>query len=204
MLGYPVDYYYLNISPTEAVDQEGLCSHLKHLTLQSDQGIGVECQVFNAKTGSIIRGITPSVTRDITPFPRLQEFSSEAVPRGFEIRLAITADTSCYLYIINIGTSGVTKLVFPNEYESDNYLAAGHTHYLPGEHYGFRVEGKPGKERLQILAFSRQLRELDRYRSTTVDSDITRKHLLRDITVIKRPKSIGLQWGSAHIEFTVE
>ncbi len=174
------------------------------MTLNCEQGIAITCQVFNAKTGFRIRGTTPPVTRDITTFPRVQEFSSDAIPLGIEIRLAITVDKSCFLYIINFGTSGATKLVFPNEYQSNNHLPAKQTFYLPGEDYGFKVEGKPGKERIQVLAFSRKAEQLEKYIGSAVESDSSRKHLLRDITVVKRSENTSLQWGSAQVEFTVQ
>lgn len=175
------------------------------MTLEDPQQIHVSCKVFNADTNQIIVSSKAPLTRDITVRkrpPRVQEFSSDTVKVGTSIRLEITTDSNCYMYIINIGTSGKTSLLLPNEYEPFHFFHANQTYYLPGEDFGFEINGPAGKETIQVLAFSNKQSILDKLVNS---SEVQEKILYRDI-VIKR-KAVpppAEEKGFALIQFDVQ
>ena len=176
---------------------------LKSITIEDPQQIEVTCQVFNATTNQLIQTSAAPVTRDIklTSRRRIQEFSSRQVSRGTDLRLAISADSNCFIYILNIGTSGKTSLLLPNEFERDNHFAAYEKYYFPGKDYGFEIEGPPGKETIQVMALSHKLESLDKMAS----AGVCEKVIYRDIS-IKRKKtssSSSERKGFAQIQFDV-
>lgn len=60
-----------------------------------------------------------------------------------------------HVYIFNTDAAGVTRQIFPNPYDQDNYMQAGRTHTLPRwrhSNYNFRVAGPAGTETLEIYA----------------------------------------------------
>lgn len=172
------------------------------MTLEDKQEIQLSCRVLNASTNSLIQSTKAPLTRDIKIVrrpPRLQEFSSDAVPIGTSIRLEIAADTDSYLYIINIGTSGRVSMLLPNEYESENFFRANQTYYLPGKDFGFEIEEPVGKETIQIMAFSSRPSVLN---SHTQVQEVEKRTLYRDI-VIRRKAQAG-KVGYAQIQFLVK
>ena len=173
---------------------------LKSMTLEEPQQIGITCKVFNADTNNLIESSKAPLTRDITIRRRVQEFSSETVRVGTSIRLEITTDSNCYLYILNIGTSGKTTLLLPNEYETDNYFNAQQSYNLPGEDCGFEIDGPSGKETIQVLAFSSRQPVLDKLVSA---ASVQERTLYRDI-VMKRKAQPVEQKGYAFVQFDVQ
>ncbi len=178
----------------------------KSITLEDPQQIEVTCKVYNADTNKLIQSNKAPVTRDIKirqSRARVQEFSSDQVTRGSSLRLAVSADSNCYIYIVNIGTSGNTSVLLPNEYEKDNQFAAHQVYYFPGEDYGFEVSGPPGKETIQVMALSYKLESLNRMAETKV----CEKEIYRDIS-IKRKKAVAAssseRKGFAQIQFDVK
>jgi len=159
---------------------------LKSITIEDPQQIEVTCKVYNATSDQLIQTSQGAVTRDIklTSQRKIQEFSSRQVSRGTNLRLAISADSNCFIYILNVGTSGKTSILLPNEFELDNHFAAHEMYYFPGRDYGFEIEGPPGKETIQVMALSHKLESLDRM----VSAGVCEKEIYRDIS-IKRKKT---------------
>ncbi|XP_019854164.1 PREDICTED: uncharacterized protein LOC105313384 isoform X2 [Amphimedon queenslandica] len=177
-----------------------LSNLLKSMTIEEPQQIGITCKVFNADTNNLIESSKAPVTRDITIRRRVQEFSSQTVRVGTSIRLEITTDSNCYLYILNIGTSGKTTLLLPNEYETNNYFNAWQSYNLPGEDCGFEIDGPSGKETIQVLAFSSRQPVLDKLVCAASVQEMT---LYRDI-VMKRKAQAVEQKGYAFVQFDVQ
>lgn len=174
------------------------------MTIEDAQQIDITCKVYNATTNKLIESTPAPRMRDIKIKPRrqqsVQEFSSDTVPIGTTIRLEVSANCQCYLYIINIGTSGKTSFLLPNKYDT-NHFHANQTYYLPDPDYGFDIEGPPGKETIQILAFSeRQSRFEELARKS-----FQKTELYRDISIRRRrPTAVAeVKKGFALIEFNV-
>ncbi len=178
---------------------------LRSMTIEDPQQIGINCRVYNVSDNTLIQSNKPPLTRDIKlkqhPHPRVQEYSSDAVPIGTEIRLEIVADSSCYLYILNIGTSGKASLLLPNELDPTNYFSANQTYFLPEKNCGFIIEGPCGKETIQILAFSKRQNSYEKL----VVEPIRERELYRDISVRrKKPISYTEKKGFVQVQFDVQ
>ena len=111
------------------------------------------CEVHNATTGSIIKGANTTVYRDIVI---KKKYSS--VPSGTPLCVQVKANRGCYIYIINIGSSGKVSTLIPNEYEPQNYLTSDTTLVFPSKEadYEFELDNHSGQETLVLLAYSTQ------------------------------------------------
>lgn len=175
------------------------------MTIEDPQEIEITCKVFDADTNKLIKSTKDPLTRDIKlkrrPCSRIQEFSSDTVPVGSSIRLEITASSKCYLYIINVGTSGKTSFLLPNEYDPTNHFSADETYYFPDREFGLDIEGPSGKETIQILAFSEKQTKLE----TVANEPIQEKELYRDIVIRRKKANVTtLKKGFAQIQFDVQ
>ena len=184
-----------------------LADLLKSMTLEDAQQIDINCKVYNADTNSIIQATTPPLTRDIVlkhRSKRVQSFDTSTVTIGTSVRIEISADSNCYMYIINIGTSGKTSLLLPNECELNNYFCANQIYRLPDEEIGsFEISGPPGKETIQVLAFSNRQTCFDKL-ITSSTNDMTRD-LYRDITFKRKSVTHSIERkGFAQIQFNVK
>ncbi|MBN1867835.1 DUF4384 domain-containing protein [Candidatus Sumerlaeota bacterium] len=100
------------------------------------------------------------------PDPRSRILAVRPVPRfhvsiwtdrdryteGDPIEIYFRATRDAYVYIFDTDPSGVTRQIFPNYYDRDNYVQASATYAIPDRSYSFVVEGPGGRETLQIVA----------------------------------------------------
>lgn len=71
---------------------------------------------------------------------------------GETLRVYYTVSQSAYIYLYDIQSDGVVRLVFPNAYSQSNFVSAG-THVLPDHSsYQYTVTYPTGLEKLQIFA----------------------------------------------------
>ncbi len=70
---------------------------------------------------------------------------------GDSARVMFTVNQPAYIYLFNIRSDGVVRMIFPNGYNAQNYVSAG-THALPNGMYDFTVEPPAGTDHLQIVA----------------------------------------------------
>ena len=168
------------------------------MTIEDTQQIEIDCKVYNATTNKLIESTKAPLTRDIKITQhrhRVQEFSSDAVPIGTSIRIEVTTNSACYLYILNVGTSGKSTLLLPNVYDSTNRFSPSETYHLPGPDFGFDIEGPPGKETIQIFAFSEKQSALEKLAEKP-------KELYRDIVCRRKKQTVPA--GFAQIQFDVK
>ncbi|MBI5038556.1 MAG: DUF4384 domain-containing protein [Nitrospirae bacterium] len=73
---------------------------------------------------------------------------------GEPITFYLSADRDCYITLLDQGTSGTLRVLFPNPYQRDNFIHAGKTYPVPGLEAGYeiRVDGPPGIERVKVIA----------------------------------------------------
>lgn len=197
-------------------DVEQLRDTFRQMTLDGGQTINLTCTVINSNTNTPIphnaanlshahartTAAESPVLRDITPVQRLKQFSSNEVPIGTDIHVKISADRPCYLYIVNIGTSGSVAKLLPNQYQRDNFLPVGRTFCLPADNYSLTISGPAGKEIIQVMAFSRPLDDLPAF-SRRPDSFPSDGQVLRNIEVVQQRLESYEQWGFAQMEFLV-
>lgn len=73
---------------------------------------------------------------------------------GDPVTLYLKADRDCYVTLLDIGTSGTLRVLFPNPYQRDNFIHGGKTYIIPDPAIGYevRVDGPPGIERVKAIA----------------------------------------------------
>ena len=175
------------------------------MTIEDPQQIEISCKVYNADTRKLIESTKPQapLTRDIAlkrhNRDRIHEFSSNAVPIGTSIRLEITTNSECYLYVLNIGTSGKITILLPNEFD-DNYFLPNQAYHLPDPELGFDITGPSGKETLQFLAFSSKQSLLEKLSNKPIQEE----ELLRNIVIKRRMPSVpNERKGFTQVQFHV-
>lgn len=82
---------------------------------------------------------------------------------GDNVRIYFRVNKPSYVYIFNTDARGITRQIFPNYYDRNNFVYPGWTYYIPDYTYRFSVLGPRGQESLQIVAVSKQYRILYNY-----------------------------------------
>ena len=76
---------------------------------------------------------------------------------GEPIHFYFRAERDCYLNLIDVNSRGEITVLFPNRYDSNNFVSGGVTYRIPGDSYdGFVFEALPptGKDRIYAIASS--------------------------------------------------
>ena len=77
---------------------------------------------------------------------------------GETIKISVQPTRDCYITIIDITTSGKVYVLFPNEYEKDNFVRAGQKFTIPSvDTYEIEVGGPPGIETIKAIATTKPL-----------------------------------------------
>lgn len=93
---------------------------------------------------------------------------------GERIRLHFRGNTDGRIVLVQLGTSGVSGVLFPDQTKGlgQNRIRANNDHVLPSGEHWFRFDSKAGTERLLVL-FARSQDELDRAFPTQPVMDAT-------------------------------
>ena len=78
---------------------------------------------------------------------RLDLWPVDDLPRGTDaplVRLAVRASAPCHVTIVNIDAANKATVLFPNEFDRDNLLAAGMTKVIPGNGASYRFRHASG------------------------------------------------------------
>lgn len=67
---------------------------------------------------------------------------------GESMSLTVVSNQSCYLTLVDFGTSGVAHILLPNKYQPSNYLKKGDVFTVPNQNFALKVGGKTGKEKI--------------------------------------------------------
>ncbi|MBE3576556.1 MAG: DUF4384 domain-containing protein [Limnochordales bacterium] len=79
---------------------------------------------------------------------------------GDPIVIHFSISKDAYVYILDLDTEGVQRLLLPNSYEGTNFFRAG-TYSIPRANYSLKVQGPPGTEYLQIVAATKPVKVLE-------------------------------------------
>jgi hypothetical protein len=82
---------------------------------------------------------------------------------GDPIRIYFSVTSDAYVFIFDTDAAGVTRQIFPNYYDHDNFVRAGRQYYIPDRRYDLEVTGPPGNEKLTIVAVKKYLPCLDEW-----------------------------------------
>lgn len=88
---------------------------------------------------------------NLTRVPSTKVFSS-----GDRIKLNIESNQNGYLYVLNIGSSGNSHVIFPNPGVNSNQITAGLPYAVPFKTY-MRFDNNPGEELLLVMLSPRPL-----------------------------------------------
>lgn len=83
---------------------------------------------------------------------------------GDPIRIEFGVNRDSYVFIFHTDARGISRLLFPNYYDTDNFLRAGKTYYIPDRGYDIEVTGPTGREQLTIVAVMEPWPLLNDYR----------------------------------------
>lgn len=76
---------------------------------------------------------------------------------GEKVEIFFKANKNCYVLIYDITPDGKINLLFPNKYESNNYILANRIYKIPSKNYSLKVSPPQGKEYVQIIASTKQI-----------------------------------------------
>jgi len=99
---------------------------------------------------------------DVSPF-NVKVWTDKTKYRiGEPVTFYFTADQDCYITLLDQGTSGTLRVLFPNPYQQDNFVRAGKSYAVPDATAGYeiRVDGPSGLERVKAIATLRKTDQL--------------------------------------------
>ena len=151
--------------------------HLKCDVYQVNSERQIECSTDEEKKSTSV------VHRDIKI--KVKKFNS--VPPCTPIFLRVSASKTCYVYIINIGSTGNMSTLIPNDCESKNHLQAGQYLQFPSPEagYTFELDENSGTETIIVLAYDRALSEVDQAERDCANLVKQEKEQFRDIKIVK-------------------
>ena len=182
----------LYASQPHVISLQDVYSAFSHLLPSQQCQLGVSLKVFDARTGALVTTSAPPpgncVLRDITFSPEPRPAPNPRVTVGTAIHLHITASQPCYLYIINIGTSGKETLLLPNSSMQTVRITG-----VTGSHVirNMTIVGPTGQEVIKVLATSEDLAS-----SNNVP-------VMRDIMMDPSTSWSSMLWGTAEVTLAV-
>ena len=82
---------------------------------------------------------------------------------GDNIRIYFKVNRPSYVYIFNTTADGVTRQIFPNYFDRNNYIYSGWTYYIPDQFYSLLITGPRGRENIQAIAISYRYPFIEEY-----------------------------------------
>ena len=86
---------------------------------------------------------------------------------GDQLRAYFGVNRDAYVFIYSTDASGITRQIFPNYYDTQNFLRAGKTYYIPDRGYDLEVTGPSGNETLTIVGVLGDYPFMDEFRRYT-------------------------------------
>ena len=91
---------------------------------------------------------------------------------GETVEISMKPTRDCYVYVLDIGSSGKINLLFPSEYEPNNFLKKGQEYTIPStDEYAIELGGPIGDERIKVIATTRKI-PVDQLRPENISSPI--------------------------------
>lgn len=79
------------------------------------------------------------------------------------LKVSFGVNRDSYVYIFTTDPSGITRQIFPNYYDTDNFCRAGKAYYIPDRGYDLEVLGPQGRENIAIVAVMEKFPFLEDY-----------------------------------------
>lgn len=120
---------------------------------------------------------------------------------GEMLELMVDVNKDAYVTVIDIGTSGKVHIVFPNEFQKDNRVAAGKPVKIPSgsDNFQFKVGGPAGSEVLKVIATTGNVPLFPQKNLTKAGPFLAYKGdgkaAAKDLEVVIRENLSGNQWA---------
>lgn len=120
---------------------------------------------------------------------------------GEMLELMVDVNKDAYVTVIDIGTSGKVHIVFPNEFQKDNRVAAGKPVKIPSgsDNFQFKVGGPAGSEVLKVIATTGNVPLFPQKNLTKAGPFLAYKGdgkaAAKDLEVVIRENVSGNQWA---------
>lgn len=126
---------------------------------------------------------------------------------GDEVDFIFKTDKDCYLTLIDIGTSGKTSIIFPNEWHKSNKIQAGKEYQVPSAEsdFHFKVEGPTGKLELVKAIASLEPIEIKAKVAERGPFKVIRnaKLVLKDLSAELKTRD-SKEWSTSTVSFYIE
>ncbi len=79
---------------------------------------------------------------------------------GSPVTFYFYCEKDCYLHLVDFGTSGKVRMVFPNRFQKDNFVKGGEVITIPTakeDEFRFRVKGPKGTERVKAVVTTQKV-----------------------------------------------
>lgn len=124
---------------------------------------------------------------------------------GDTVTFFVRSDQDTHLTLVDVGTGGEMKIVFPNAFHEDGYIKAGRVYSIPApdETFNVLVEGPPGVERIKAIATPGPLSVLDAglARDFSENSENDREKVENLLRVLRTLD--GSRWTEGQTDFLV-
>jgi hypothetical protein len=71
---------------------------------------------------------------------------------GDDVEISFRVNRDAFVYIFSTDPAGITRMIFPNRYDMNNFARAGRTYRLPDRHYRMVATGPSGVDTLHLIA----------------------------------------------------
>jgi len=123
------------------------------------------------------------------------------------VTFVVRSDRDCYLMLIDVGTSGIASVLFPNEWHKSHFVEAGKEYMIPPENsdFVFEVSGPYGMETIKAIASIEPLDSVEKAEKKQagpfeqLDNPVT---VFKDIATKLKERSTK-QWSTATLTFEV-
>ncbi len=97
------------------------------------------------------------------------EKNKESYKLGEKVTFFFATDQDCYVYIIDVGTSGKAHVLFPNKWQKANKAQKGKVYTIPPEasRIAFKVKGPAGTNYTKVIASPKRLDALTKEGAAT-------------------------------------
>ncbi|OGW19132.1 MAG: hypothetical protein A3K09_04265 [Nitrospinae bacterium RIFCSPLOWO2_12_FULL_47_7] len=123
---------------------------------------------------------------------------------GESIIFYFKANRDCYVILLDRGTSGNMRVIFPNPFQKDNFIQAGKIYTVPDPAAGYEinVNGPQGIERVKAIAFLTNLQLplelLDSFYEVSPEDDVRVRDIARSVE-----KMDAQQWAQSSLEINI-
>ena len=123
---------------------------------------------------------------------------------GEPVTFYFSADKDCYITLLDQGTSGSLRVIFPNPYQMDNFIHSGETYAVPGRAVGYEitVDGPPGIERVKAIASLQKPQLPINLSAGFYELTPQNEERMRDITLALK-RIPDQQWTQGYLEIDI-